>query len=65
MDEISASRRDIIQAFKEYRIISDRWNFVNDKTMIYFDRHCLNLFPSDVGITQAMVDTWCLQRETE
>ncbi len=65
MDEISASRRDIIQAFKEYRIISDRWNFVNDKTMIYFDRHCLNLFPNDAGITQAMVDTWCLQRETE
>lgn len=65
MDEISVSRRGIIQAFKEYRVISDRWNFVNDKTLLYFDRHCLDHFPNICGITQKMVDNWCQQRKTE
>ena len=65
MDEISASRRDIIQAFKEYRVVSERWNFVNDKIMLYFDRHCLKHFPNTDGITQEMVNTWWQQRPTE
>ena len=65
MDEISASRKEIMEAFKEYRIISDRWNSVNDKLMLYFDRHCLEHFPGVSGITQEMVNSWCQQRETE
>lgn len=65
MYEISASRKPLIQAFKDFRVASDRWNFVNDKLMIYFDRHCLKHFPGVDGITQEMVDSWCVQRKTE
>ena len=65
MFEISCSRKPLIQAIKEYRIVADRWNFVNDKIMLYFDRHCLEHFPGVDGITQEMIDSWCVQRNTE
>ena len=65
MYEISPSRKPLIQAFKEFRIAEDRWNSVNDKLMLYFDRHCLERFPGEDGITQEMIDSWCTQRKTE
>lgn len=65
MHEISASRKALIQAFKDFRVASDRWNFVNDRLMLSFDRHCLERFPGVDGITQEMVDSWCVQRKTE
>lgn len=65
MFEISASRKVLIQPFRDFRIASDRWNKVNDKLMLYFDRHCLENFPKIEGITQDMIDSWCIQRKTE
>lgn len=65
MHEISPSRKPLIQAFKDSRVAADRWNFVNDKLMLYFDRHCLKHFPGVDGITQEMVDSWCIQRKSE
>lgn len=65
MYEISYSRKPLLQAFKEFRVAADRWNAVNDKLMLYFDRHCLEHFPGAEGITQEMIDSWCVQRETE
>ena len=65
MFEISPSRKTLIDAFKEYRVAADRWNSVNDKLMLYFDRHCLEHFPGVDDITQEMVDSWCVQRDTE
>ena len=58
MFEISPSRKTLIDAFKEYRVAADRWNSVNDKLMLYFDRHCLEHFPGVDDITQEMVDSW-------
>ena len=65
MFEISSFRKNLIQQFKEYRIASDRWSHVNDKIMLYFDRHCLECFPEVEGITQEMINSWFIQRETE
>lgn len=65
MHEISPSRKPLIQAFKDSSVAADRWNFVNDKLMLYFDRHCLKHFPGVDGITQEMVDSWCIQRKSE
>ena len=65
MYEISPSRKPLIQAFKDFRVAADRWNFVNDKLMLYFDRHCLKYFPGIDGITQEMIDSWCIQRKSE
>ena len=65
MYEISPSRKPLMQAFKDFRVAADRWNFVNDKLMLYFDRHCLKHFPGIDGITQEMIDSWCLQRKSE
>lgn len=65
MYEISPSRKPLIQAFKDFRVAADRWNFINDKLMLYFDRHCLKHFPGIDGITQEMIDSWCKQRKSE
>lgn len=65
MHEISHSRKPLIQAFKDSRVAADRWNPVNDKIMLYFDRHCLKYFPGIDGITQEMIDSWCIQRKSE
>lgn len=65
MFEISLSRKPLIQAFKNYRITANRWSPVNDKLMLYFDRHCSEYFPGVDGITQEMIDSWCIQRNTE
>lgn len=65
MFEYSPTRKEMFSPFIEYRKASDRWNPVNDKLFLYFDRHCLDKYPGIPGITQEMVDSWCVQRKTE
>lgn len=65
MYEFSPSRAEMLQAFVDYRTASDRWNFVDDKNLHYFDRFCTERFPDTPGLTQEMVDSWSAKRPTK
>ena len=65
MSEYSSERSDMLEAFVQYRIASNRWSSVPAKNLIYFDRYCSRKFPDIPGISQHMIDGWCRQRETE
>lgn len=65
MYEFSPTRAEMLQAFVDYRIASDRWNSADDKNLHYFDRFCTEHFPGVSGLTQEMVDSWATKRATE
>jgi len=65
LSEFSKTRKDLFMRFIEYRIASNLWNTGYEMNLTYFDRFCTEHFPEDKGITQEMIDGWCIQRETE
>ena len=65
MAEYSKERSYIFEPFIRYRIASNNWNEVYSETLLYFDRFCSDNYPGVKGITQEMIDGWCVQRSTE
>ncbi len=65
MAEFSESRNDLFTKFIVYRTACNLWNTGYEMNLIYFDRFCSEHFPSENGITQGMIDGWCVQRDTE
>lgn len=65
MTEYSKERTSVFEPFIRYRIASNNWNEVYSQTLLYFDRYCTENFPRVEGITQEMIDGWCVQRATE
>ena len=65
MAKYSKERASIIEPFIKYRIASNNWNEVYSETLLYFDRFCSENHPGVEGVTQEMIDGWCVQRPTE
>ncbi len=65
MAEFSKERVSVFEPFIKYRTASNNWNQVYSETLLYFDRFCAKNFPGVEGITQEMLDGWCVQRPTE
>ena len=63
--KFSKSRNDLFTKFIVYRTACNLWNTGYEMNLIYFDRFCSEHFPSENGITQGMIDGWCVQRDTE
>lgn len=65
MAEYSKERASIFELFIRYRVASNNWNEVYSQTLLYFDRFCSENYPGVKGITQEMINGWCIQRPTE
>lgn len=65
MIEYSKERASVFEPFIKYRIASNNWNEVYSETLLYFDRYCTENFPGVAGITQDIINGWCVQRPTE
>lgn len=65
MAEYSKERASIFEPFIRYRVASNNWNEVYSQTLLYFDRFCSENYPGVKGITQEMINGWCIQRPTE
>lgn len=65
MTEFSNSRNELFNKFIEYRISCNLWNEGYELNLLYFDRYCTDTFPDAQGLTQEMIDGWCVQRKTE
>lgn len=63
--KFSESRNDLFTKFIDYRTACNLWNTGYEMNLTYFDRFCSEHFPSENGITQGMIDGWCVQRDTE
>lgn len=58
-------RIDLFRQFIEYRTACNIWNDGYEQNLLCFDRFCLANYPGICGITQEMIDSWCMQRDTE
>lgn len=65
MTEFSSSRSELFSKFIEYRTGCDLWNEGYELNLLYFDRYCSENFADSLGISQEMINGWCIQRETE
>lgn len=55
-----------IESFVSYRKASGTWNeHASAQNLKYFDRHCAVNYPGSLCLTQEMIDSWCVQRDTE
>ena len=54
-----------MRSFVGFQTASGRWNYTYDAYLSYFDKHCMQMFPEEIILTQEMVDSWCAQRPTE
>lgn len=57
--------KDHLGAFSDYMQASHHWNSGYDYSIISFDRYCAENYPDEECITQEMVDSWCMKRDTE
>lgn len=65
MLSFSETRTDLFKKFIDYRTICNQWSDGYELNLLYFDRFCSDHYPLESGITQLMLDGWCMQRETE
>lgn len=56
---------ELFYQFVSHRKTSGRWSGVYDRNLRSFDMHCATLYPKATALTQEMVDTWCIKRQTE
>ena len=47
-----------IEAYVDYRKISNRWSVSYNTTMSRFEKHCISISPDSKILTQEMIDTW-------
>jgi len=57
--------KDYLTAFSDYMRASHHWSSGYDYSIISFDRYCAEKYPDEKRITQEMVDSWCMKRDTE
>lgn len=65
MLNISKAREELFNKFIDYRTACDQWSEGYGLNLLYFDRFCTEHYPSETGVSQPMIDGWCVQRETE
>lgn len=65
MPGYSESRDILFTKFVDYRTACGLWNEGYGLNLLYFDRYCTEHFPDTDGLTQEMLNGWCVQRETE
>ena len=66
MSQFRSNFSELIERFITYRKASGSWNEpcygLNIKL---FDHFCAEFYPSDLTLTQGMVDAWCAKRDSE
>lgn len=66
MIKYNSFMKPMIEDFIKYRSASQHWNEVTDgRNLKIFENYCFKNFPTATSLTQEMVDSWCIQRETE
>ncbi len=55
---------NLLADFTHYRIAVGAWNSSYEKNLQTFDRFCAMQYPG-ASLSQEMVDSWCLRKETE
>lgn len=66
MIKYNSFMKPMIENFIKYRSASQHWNEVtHGQNLKTFENYCLKKFPTATSLTQEMVDSWCIQRETE
>lgn len=65
MQNFSESRKGLFEKFISYRTTCNQWSDGYELNLLYFDRFCSKYHPLESGVTQPMIDGWCIQRETE
>ena len=56
---------NLLEGYVAYRLASGRTSSSYIKNVTLFDHHCARQYPQAKGLSQAMVDEWCRQRNTE
>ncbi len=56
---------NIIDNYIKYKISINRWNESGTKHLKAFKKYCLANYQGKNVLTQEMIDTWCIKRETE
>jgi site-specific recombinase XerD len=65
MHEFESFLAPVMESFIAFRKASGRWNDFDAQNLRYFNRHCAEMFPGAMELTQEMVDVWCRRRDTE
>ncbi len=65
MYEFHSSISPFLEAFKQFRIASDRWSESAENRLLAFDRFCAARYPKCMELTQEIADEWCKRRTTE
>ena len=66
MNQYRSCFSNLIERFVIYRKASGSWNEPNYGLNIrLFDHFCAENYPTDVMLTQKMIDAWCAKRESE
>ena len=55
----------LFKRFVSHRKTSGRWSDVYDRNLRSFDMHCATLYPNATALSQEMVDSWCIKRQSE
>ena len=57
---------DDLKKFVQYRKASGSWNeYASHQNLVYFDHYCVDNYGGAPTLTQEMIDSWCVKRDTE
>jgi len=59
MNALSCGFAGLVEQFARHRQACGTWNNTYESNMTIFDHFCARCYPSCLGLTQQMVDTWC------
>ncbi|MHB1954669.1 MAG: tyrosine-type recombinase/integrase [Sulfobacillus sp.] len=66
MPKFTSFLAPLVQDYMTYQKASGRWNDASyEPNLLLFDRYCQTHYPEAAGLSQAMIDAWCCQRDTE
>ena len=66
MPKFTSFLAPLVLEYMTYQKASGRWNDASyEPNLLLFDRYCQTHHPEATRLSQAMIDTWCRQRDTE
>ena len=66
MNTFCSGFADDLEKFVQYRRASGSWNeYASHQNLVYFDHYCVDNYGGAPTLTQEMIDSWCVKRDTE
>lgn len=65
MRDYTSRSAPLMREFEQYQLASGRWSEHYNKCLTTFDRYCAANYSESIVLTQEMIDSWCVKRETE